>query len=43
MKTMKTLLTLETMNGWFLEQLDVNNAFLYGDQREMVFMELPLG
>lgn len=41
MNIVKALLALTTMNGWFLEQLDVNNTFLHGDLHEEEYMELP--
>ncbi|GJX04637.1 ribonuclease H-like domain-containing protein [Tanacetum coccineum] len=37
------LINLAVQNNWTLYQLDINNAFLYGDLVETVYMDLPDG
>jgi Reverse transcriptase (RNA-dependent DNA polymerase) len=43
MNTVRTLISCAVNLGWDLCQLDVKNAFLHGDLKEEVFMEIPPG
>lgn len=40
--SVKLMLILAAAKGWFLNHLDINNAFLYGDLDEEIYMEMPL-
>lgn len=37
------MLALAAIKGWSLSHLDINNAFLYGDLKEDIYMSLPPG
>ena len=41
LNTMRVLLYLTTNLDWPLLQLDVKNAFLYGDLEEEIYMDIP--
>lgn len=40
---MRVFLALLAAKGWFLSQLDINNAFLNGNLQETAYMDLPQG
>lgn len=41
--TIRIVLSIATTLHWTINQLDVKNAFLHGDLKEIVFMEQPQG
>jgi len=41
MTTVKVIITMASVKGWSLYQMDVKNAFLHGDLRKEVYMEQP--
>lgn len=40
--TIRLVLTIALTKGWSINQLDVNNAFLYGNLQETIYMQQPL-
>nr|AAD25646.1 putative retroelement pol polyprotein [Arabidopsis thaliana] len=43
MATVKLLLKVSASKKWYLNQLDISNAFLNGDLEETIYMKLPDG
>ena len=43
MNSIRVLLSLVVNLNWSLQQVDVKKAFLDGELKEEVFMDLPLG
>lgn len=41
MVSVKCLLVVASIKGWYLCQLEVNSAFLHGDLKDEVYMALP--
>lgn len=41
--TVCTLLSVASTQNWLVHQIDVHNAFFYGDPLEEVYMRVPLG
>jgi len=42
-ETVRLILALAALEGWFLSGLDVRNAYLYGELEEEIYMEQPEG
>jgi len=42
-ETVRLILTLAALEGWYTSGLDVRNAYLYGELDEEIYMEQPEG
>lgn len=43
MTTIRMVLVIAAARGWYIHQLNINNAFLHGDLVEEVYIQLRLG
>ncbi|XP_039063778.1 uncharacterized mitochondrial protein AtMg00820-like [Hibiscus syriacus] len=43
LNTVRVLLSLAVNENWVLHQLDIKNAFLYGNLEEEIYMQIPSG
>ena len=39
--TIRLLLSLATCQNWLIHQIDISNAFLHGELKEIIYMEQP--
>ena len=42
-ETVHLILALATLNKWYIQAIDVHNAYLYGKLDEEIYMEQPKG
>src|SRR5204862_4146133 len=42
-ESLRLLLAISAHYGWIPRQLDIKSAFLHGDLKELIYMELPEG